>query len=74
MQPCPNESVLSAFITTHRSGQYANWPSPSSLISLRAIAQLVEQRSPKPQVGGSRPSRPAQHYYTGQWQSGSAAW
>ncbi len=25
----------------------------------RAIAQLVERRSPKPQVGGSSPSRPA---------------
>ncbi len=25
----------------------------------RAIAQLAEQRSPKPQVAGSNPSRPA---------------
>ena len=26
MQPCPKEAILSAFITTHRSDQYANWP------------------------------------------------
>lgn len=33
----------------------------------RAVAQLVEQRSPKPQVAGSSPVRPAKQYTTGSW-------
>jgi hypothetical protein len=32
MQPCPNEAILPAYTTTHRSDQYANWPPPSSPI------------------------------------------
>jgi hypothetical protein len=32
MQPCPKEAILSAFITTHRSVQHANWPLYSSLV------------------------------------------
>ena len=72
MQPCPKEAILPAFITTHWSDQYANWPSPSSvLFSHRAVAQLVEQRSPKPQVGGSTPFRPAQQHHLGRWHSGN---
>jgi hypothetical protein len=29
------------------------------ILPVRPVAQLVEQRSPKPQVGGSSPSWPA---------------
>ena len=49
-----------------------------TVFSHRAVAQLVEQRSPKPQVGGSSP--PALLSNTmGRWHSGnttgsSAAW
>lgn len=45
MQPCPKEAILPALTTTKTH---------------MAVAQLVEQRSPKPSVGGSSPSRHAQ--------------
>ena len=40
------------------AGAYAGNPQPTHEPS-RAVAQLAEQRSPKPQVGGSSPSCPA---------------
>jgi hypothetical protein len=72
MQPCPNEAILSAFITTHHGAVIM--PNRRSVLRLfhRAIAQLVEQRSPKPQVGGSSPSRPARHHM-GRWHSGNCS-
>ena len=39
----------------------------------RPIAQLVEQRSPKPQVGGSRPSWPASITAEQEWKSWRSA-
>jgi hypothetical protein len=41
------------------------------LFSHRAVAQLVEQRSPKPQVEVSSTSRPAQQHHLGRWHSGN---
>ena len=73
MQPCPNEAILSAFITT-RHGAVVMSDRRSVLYGFfrRAIAQLVEQRSPKPQVGGSSPSRPAR-YDVGRWHSANCS-
>ena len=72
MQPCPNEAVLSALITTRHGAVIMS--DRRSVLHLfdRAIAQLVEQRSPKPQVGGSSPSRPAR-YDVGRWHSANCS-
>lgn len=71
MQPCPEEANLSALITTHGSAIMTDAAPAVHDLSHRAVAQLVEHRSPKPVVVGSSPSRPAQQH--GTWVGGTAA-
>ena len=45
-----------------RSPDFENWFTTWVFINERPVAQLAERRSPKPQVGGSMPSWPANRF------------
>lgn len=60
----PHEGVLVCLSWAHGYEAFEDvntWsnPRPTKFMLRRAVAQLVEQRSPKPQVAGSSPVRPA---------------
>jgi hypothetical protein len=65
-----------SFCGTRSQEGFAGGADPNALrmiaqavVSQRAVAQLVEQRSPKPQVAGSSPVRPAS---SNGWDAGGA--